>query len=107
MARFYGRIGFGVTEEVSDGIHESQITERSYYGDVVKNTRKLENGIGVNDDINVANIISIRADAYAYDNFFAIRYVHWMGARWKVTQAEVQRPRLILTIGGLYNGPTN
>lgn len=106
MAKFYGVIGYVETKETSPGIWQEAITERSYYGDVTRNTRRLENGENLNDDVNVNNLISIVADAYAVQNIFAIRYAKWMGASWKVTNVEVQRPRLILTIGGVYNGPT-
>lgn len=104
MAKFYGSIGFGLTEETSQDIWETVITERKYYGDVLRNTRRWENGEQLNDNLNVSNLISIVADAYAFDHFFAMRYIEWNGVRWKVTNVEEQRPRLILTIGGVYNG---
>lgn len=105
MARFYGKLGYVEFTE-KDGVTREVATERSYYGDVTRNTRKWETGQSLNDDLNVNNTISIVADAYAYDHFFALRYIEWMGSLWKVTNVEVQRPRLILTIGGVYNGPT-
>lgn len=107
MAKFYGVVGYAETKETgSPGVWEEQVTERTYYGDVLRNTRRRDNANGqLNDNLNVNNLISILADAYAYDHFFAIRYIKWMGARWKVTDVEVQRPRLLLTIGGVYNGP--
>lgn len=104
MGKFFGKIGYSETIETAPGVWESHIIERMYYGDVTRNTRRLENSQGINDDINISNLISIVADAYAYQNFFAIKYVEWMGSRWKITNVEVQRPRLILTIGGVYNG---
>jgi len=106
MAKFYGEVGYACTIETAPGVFEANhITKRMYYGDVTRNTRRWEKGEGANDDLNVNNIISIVADAYAYNHFFAIRYICWMGARWKVTNVEVQPPRLLLTIGGVYNGP--
>jgi hypothetical protein len=106
MARFYGAIGYGATVESPPGVWSEVITERTYSGDVIRNTRKLQEGEQVNDDITVQNSISIVADAYANQNFFAIRYIVWMGSRWKVSDVEVQRPRLLLRLGGVYNGPT-
>lgn len=103
MAKFHGIIGFAVTEETSRGIWEETIVERTYYGDLLKNSRRLDNTSQVNDSINVSNRISIVADPYAALNFHAIRYVEFMNAKWKVSEVEVQYPRLILTIGGLYN----
>lgn len=106
MAKFYGKVGYGLQVETAPGVYEEQITEVSYFGDVIRNTRRLRDGEKVNDDLSVGNSISILADAYADEHFFAIRYVEWAGSRWKVTEVEVQRPRLLLRLGGVYNGPT-
>lgn len=105
MARFYGEVGYGESVEKAPGVWEDVIVERSYYGDVVRNTRRLQNGEKVNDDISVGNSISIVADAYANEHFFAIRYVKWAGTLWTVSEVEVQSPRLLLRLGGIYNGP--
>lgn len=68
--------------------------------------RRLESDQKVNFDLAVSNSISVVADAYANENFHAIRYIRWMGSLWIVTTVEVQRPRLLLELGGVYNGPT-
>lgn len=108
MARFYGEIGYGHTVEkpTGSGVFVDDIIEYKYYGDVVHNSRGLETGRNVNDDISVANSISIVADAYAREHIFAMRYVKWQGTLWKVENVEVVRPRLLLRLGGVYNGPT-
>ena len=108
MAKFFGKIGYGIAEESPEdsGIWVDTIVEREYYGDVVRNTRRLDAGESLNDDISVSNSISIVADAYANEHFFAIRYVEWAGTFWIVSEVEVQRPRLLLRLGGVYNGPT-
>jgi hypothetical protein len=105
MARFYGKVGYGETVDQGNGVHEDVITERSYSGDVVRNTRNLLDGEKVNDDLSVGNSISIVADPYALGHIFAIRYVEWAGTLWKVSQVDVQSPRLLLRLGGVYNGP--
>lgn len=105
MAKFYGAVGYGHSVEVEPGVFEDQIVEHDYYGDVIRNTRRYDSGEHLNDNLNVNNLISIVADAYACDHFFAMKYVKWQEVRWKITNVEVQRPRLILTIGGVYNGP--
>lgn len=104
MAKFYGVIGYAVTEMTERGIYEERIVETEYIGDVLRNTRRLRDGSKINDDITISNQISIIADPYASNNFHAMRYVEFMGAKWKVSEVEVQYPRLILTLGGLYNG---
>lgn len=106
MAKFFGRIGYGEAQEGAPGVWADVIVERSYYGDVIRNTRKLSEGENLNNDLSVGNSISIVADAYANDHFFAIRYVEWAGVLWTVSQVEVQSPRLILSLGEVYNGPT-
>jgi len=106
MAKFYGEIGYTEITEITPGIWSDVITERKYFGDILKNTRSLETGEGLNDNLSINNRVSIVADPFAYQNFHAMRYVNWMGSLWKITNIEVQRPRLILTIGGVYNGPT-
>ena len=104
MAKFYGVIGYAVTSDKIPGVWSEQIAEREYCGDLIRNTRKLQPSDGINDDVNISNEISIVADPFAYENFHAIRYVKFMGAKWKVSNVEVQYPRLILTIGGIYHG---
>lgn len=105
MAKFYGKIGYASTSEVEDGIWVEDIVEKQYYGDVLQNFRKLQSGDHINDDINISNRISIIADPYATQNYFSIRYVTFMNAKWKVTDVDAsQYPRLILSLGGLYNG---
>ena len=104
MAKFYGTIGYGKTVETEPGMWEEQKIERQYSGELVKNTRRLESSGGVNDNINISNEVSIVADPYAYENFHAMRYIKFMGAKWKISNVEVRYPRLILTIGGVYNG---
>lgn len=104
MAKFYGTIGYVNTVETEPGMWEEQKTERQYSGELVKNARRLESSGGVNDNINISNEVSIVADPYAYENFHAMRYIKFMGAKWKISNVEVRYPRLILTIGGVYNG---
>ena len=104
MAKFYGAIGFAETVETDPGIWEEKIVERSYSGDVIRNIRKLQSSSNsVNDNINVSNSISIVADPYAEQNMYAMRYVVFKGSKWKISSVDVNYPRLILTIGGLYN----
>lgn len=104
MAKIYGKIGYATTEEIEPGLWADKIVERGYSGELTKNSRRLEGSGNVNDNINISNEISIVADPYANENFFSMRYIKFMGAAWKITNVEVRYPRLILTIGGVYNG---
>lgn len=104
MAKYYGKIGYATSEEVKPGVWKKRITEREYFGDVIRNTRKLQSSGNLNDNIIVSNEISIIADPFANENFHSMLYVEFMGAKWKISNVEVQYPRLILTIGEVYNG---
>ena len=103
MAKFFGAIGYAETVETTPGVWEEKITERNYYGDLIRNSRRLQSSEQLNDDINISNEVSIVSDPYANANFHSMRYVEFMGAKWKITNVEVQYPRLKLTLGGLYN----
>ena len=105
MAKFFGVIGYGESVETVPGVWEDIIVEYQYYGDVVRNSRKLDGESKVNYDLTVGNSISIVADAYAHEHFFAIRYIDWAGTLWTVSNVDVESPRLILRLGGVYNGP--
>ena len=107
MSKYYGTIGYAKTIETSPGVWEETIIEKNYKGDVLRNTRRYESADKLNDNININNQISIIADSYAYENFFSMRYITWFGSKWKITNIEVQRPRLLLTIGGVYNDSEN
>lgn len=107
MAKFHGVIGFAdASVESSPGVYTETIVERTYSGDVVRNSRQLKDEEKVNDDIFIQNSISVVRDAYLGENFHAIRYVSWMGTLWKVSNVEVQSPRLLLRLGEVYNGNT-
>lgn len=106
MAKFYGNVGYRteVEEPENSDIWVDKVIDRPYRGDVLREARRLSPGDGTNDDVTTSNRISIIADPFAFENFHSIVYVEYMGAKWKVPSAEVQRPRLILSLGGVYNG---
>lgn len=104
MEKWFGKIGYAETVEKEPGDYRKEIIEKSYFGEVIHNTRILQNsGNSTNNDVNISNQISIVADPYANNHIFAMRYVEFQGAKWKVSTVDVQYPRLILTVGGLYN----
>ncbi len=101
--KYYGPVGFSMEEEVEDGIFKRIIIEHMYTGELTKWISKWQVGDGINDNLNMSNQISIIADPFAYENFHRIVYVEFRKTKWKVTSVEIQYPRLILTVGGLYN----
>ena len=106
MGKYYGMIGFAESSEIRPGVWDDIIVERPYYGDVLRNSRRWQSTENLNDDLKIGNEFSIISDLYATLNLGKIRYLTWMGTRWTVTSAEVVYPRLNLSIGGEYNGPT-
>jgi hypothetical protein len=105
MAKFYGAIGFSVTQQVSPGVWDDMPVERMYKGDIIRNYRRWDGNENVNDDLNITNSISIIADRFCDENLSAMKYVKWRGTYWKIESVEIQRPRMTLTLGGVYNGP--
>lgn len=104
--KYHGKVGFVTFVEKAPGVQVEESVEREYFGDILRNSKRWDSAQQVNPNLNINNQISIVADPYARENFFAIRYISWMGARWNITFVDVQYPRLILSIGGVYNGPT-
>lgn len=102
MAKFFGEIGFETLNETSPGVWTPDITERNYSGDLIKSTRRWDSDDKINGDININNTLSILSDPYASENIYQMRYVVWMGSKWKITSVEVQFPRLLLSLGGVY-----
>lgn len=104
MAKYFGKIGFVETVETAPSVHEPITTEREYYGDWLRNSKQFQNSQHLNDDLNISNQLSIVSDPYAMEHFFSIRYVTYCGAKWKVNNVDVEYPRLLLSLGGVYNG---
>ena len=107
MAKFYGEIGYVIPTEIRPGVFKDELVKRNYYGELVRNSRRLQSSDQVNDNINISNEISIVSDPYANENFHSMRYAFYMGTRWKITDIEVQYPRLNLTLGGVWNGESS
>lgn len=104
--RFHGKVGYGASVETSPGVWEDQIVERDAQGDVIRASRAMTGGDQVNPVLSLGNSISIVADAFASEHILEMRYVTWQGVRWTVADVTVERPRLILALGEVYNGPT-
>ena len=101
--KYYGAVGYAEMTETAPDVYEETITERNYYGDVTRNTRRWQSGENLNDNLELDNVISIVADPFAMDHFSMIRYVVWNGVKWKVKNVDgSQYPRLVLTVGGVY-----
>ena len=108
MAKFFGPIGYAVQTETRPGVWVDKIVEHDSYGEVERpfSSNWSASNESTNDDLNINAQISIVADPFVYDNLRSMKYVRFMGSEWKITKIEPRHPRLILTIGGVYNGQT-
>lgn len=104
MAKFYGAVGYALQIESKPGVWIDEVVERNYRGDVVLDQRRWQPGDKVNDDINLDNSISIIADAYAYANIGSMKYIVWNNTPWRIQSFSINRPRIVIQIGGIYNG---
>lgn len=102
--KWYGEIGFATTVETEPGVYEETTTSQKYYGELLSDRRKRQNGGEVNDNINVSNMLSVIADPFLLTNTSSIAYVTMLGSKWKVSDVEILYPRIVLSIGGVYNG---
>lgn len=104
MAKFHGAIGYALLEESSPGVWIDTIVEKNYRGDIILDQRRFQSSENLNDNINIDNSISILADAYAYENLGFMKYIVWNNVAWKIQSFSINRPRIVLQIGGVYNG---
>ena len=107
MARFYGKIGFEIEQqETEPGIYEpASMIEKPYFGTYVRNTRRWESSSeGINNDLKLNTQISILCDVYMTEHWPAIKYAQINGVNWKVDSIEIKRPRVLLMLGGEWNG---
>lgn len=104
MSKWYGKIGYGVTKETKPGCWTEEITVREYYGDLINDRWRRQSNNTINDDINFMSSLSILADQFISEHCYDIVYAEVMGYKWKVSDITIQYPRIILTLGGKYNG---
>lgn len=106
MPKYHGAIGFGVQREIAQDVWDEVIEERTYYGDLTRNSSRNENNAKLNDDVVITNTFSIVADPFAYQNYSNIKYIMYMGVKWKVTSVDASTPpRIVISAGGVYNAP--
>ena len=106
MAKWHGQIGFCIPKETDLDVWTEEIVEHSYYGDVLRNTKSNYDNSQINTGFNIANRISFVADPFARENIYRMKYATFMGTKWIIAGVEVDSyPRVVVTLGGLWNGP--
>ena len=108
MAKFYGSIGFSITKEIRPGAWVEEIVQKDYVGDIIRNTRRMSDSqFTTNGNIVLSNQISIVSkDNFIAENFQNIVYVEWKGVKWTVNSVSIERPRILLNLGGVYGNQT-
>lgn len=102
--RYAGKIGFECQVETDPGLWVSRVEERSYFGDVIRNTRRYQDGDKIHDDLRISNQISVLADSFCIEHAFLMKYITWMGQKFKIESVDIAYPRIIITLGGMWNG---
>ena len=107
--KWAGNIGFFIESEVfkdgvGTGVWKSEIVERRYTGDLIRDFRTQDPGNGqVNDNFNISNSISIVADRFIDEHIVDMKYIEFKGAKWKIKSFTQNHPRLEISLGGLYH----
>lgn len=101
--KWSGIIGFEEQVLTAPGVYSTNITEKFFKGDILKNYRKTQSTENLNDNYLIANEISIIADPFSLNNFYKMKYVTYMGQKWKINSVTINHPRLNLSVGELYN----
>lgn len=102
MAKYSGLVGYVTEEEISPGVWQPKNNSRKMRGDIIRQTSNNQNDMKVNNDTTLSHRVSLVGDAYAFSNYYDIKWIDIDGYRWKVSSVEVQRPRIIVSLGGPY-----
>jgi hypothetical protein len=103
MAKFTGKVGFIEFVESEPGLFRPVVIEKSFSGDLLLDRRGWKASEHTSGDVFVSNRISLLANADLVNNLANIKYVIFMGVKWKVATFEILLPRVILTLGEVYN----
>lgn len=103
MAKCSGKIGFALTVETSPGVFEERIVEKPYKGNITQLNAHVEDENSINSNFRINNNISVVANKYFLENLGHMRYVTYKGLPFKITSFQVIPPRLIFSLGSVYN----
>lgn len=104
MTKYAGLVGYVVQEQTAPSVWTPVETPKRMKGDIIRQSASTQNDDKVNSDITLNHRVSLIGDAYAFSSYFNIRWIEIDGHKWEVTNVEVQRPRIIVSLGGPWNG---
>lgn len=104
--KYSGLAGFEKKHnEVRPGVLQNQIKEVRIKGDVINYGHSLNPTQGSDQqDVHIRNRLSIVMNPYLRDNFSSLVYVIFMNVKWEVSSFTINGPRVIIDLGGVYNG---
>lgn len=104
MSKFAGLVGYATQEETVPGVWSPVEKTVMMKGDVIRQSSSVQNDDKVNSDIALNHRVSLMGDSYAFDNYYNLKWIQLHGRKVEVSSVELQRPRLIVSVGGVYNG---
>lgn len=104
--KYSGLAGFNEKDiEVRPGVLQNQIKERRIKGNVLNYGHyNSDTPNSMQQDVSIRNRLSIIMDPYIKKNFNNILYVTFMNVRWSISSLTINGNRVILDLGGVYNG---
>ena len=104
MSKFWGPIGINRGPvQTAPGILEVVIEELEVSGEMRQlqlrwPQARMQEGLSAN------HVLSIVTPEDSDIDFTEVVYIVWQSRKWSVTSIQYKRPRVELTLGGLYNG---
>lgn len=90
-------------KEVRPGVWKMQPEEVTHRAKLLTYNKDYDSGEEVNDDLKLRNRYEIVMKDKKLD-YQDMRYVIVKGTKWKVSALEFLEVRIIITLGGVYNG---
>jgi hypothetical protein len=103
MSKFWGPIGINRGfQETGPGIIDNVIEEVYVKGEI-RNVKASWSQQTMNDTLQARHLLSVVTPEDSEIDFNEVVYIVWQGHKWAVTSIQYNRPRVELTLGGLYN----
>lgn len=103
--KFSGKAGFRIDDvEIEPGVYKPQVVVKAIKGSVVSNSYQHQNSDkSTIDNVRITNQLSIVANQFLNKHITNLMYVEFQGVKWKVESFDIQPPRVVVSLGGVYN----